>query len=367
MIADYRTSVESHRPSLLSWLGQWAMLLAIAIFVSEVNGQSSNREPQNRQPSAEQGSGLTEGSSDAGESRKPAQDQPLSKFDGQTAFKFLKKVCDIGPRVSGSQGMKLQQDLIQKHFEDLGAGVYPQEFKVRHPNNGSIVQLKNMLIRWHPDRDKRLLICCHYDTRPFADRDPVNPRGTFIGANDGGSGVGLLCELGNHMTELDGNIGVDFVFFDAEEFVFVNRRDQMFVGSTHFAQEFRAKRVKANYIAGVLVDMVADKNLQIYYEKNSIKKAPIVTREIWGIAGRLGIKEFVPKSRHTIRDDHLPLNQIARIPVCDIIDFDFPVSGNSYWHTQKDIAKNCSADSLEKVGTVVLTWIREVQHNKRWQ
>lgn len=79
------------------------------------------------------------------------------------------------------------------------------------------------------------------------------------------------------------------------------------------------------------------------------------------IAGELGIKEFVAKKRHTIRDDHLPLNQIARIPVCDIIDFDFPLDGNAYWHTQKDVVENCSADSLEKVGRVVLQWLKEMQ------
>ena len=286
-------------------------------------------------------------------------------FDGKRSFKYLEQVCDIGPRISGSQGMKLQQEFIKKHFEALEAAVYYQSFRVRHPNHGKEVQLSNMLIRWHPEREQRFLICCHYDTRPFADRDPINPRGTFIGANDGGSGVALLCELGNHMSNLEGNIGVDFVFFDAEEFVFVSRRDPMFVGSTHFAKEYVAGRVKAKYVAGILVDMVADKNLQIYYEANSLKKAPRVTRDIWEIAGRLGIKEFVAKRRHTIRDDHLPLNQIARIPVCDIIDFDFPVDGNRYWHTQNDTVANCSADSLQKVGTVVLTWIRELQ-DKRW-
>ena len=166
------------------------------------------------------------------------------------------------------------------------------------------------------------------------------------------------------MSRLDGKYGVDFLFFDAEEFVFVNRRDPMFLGSTYFAREYAAGRVNAKYTAGVLVDMVADKNLQIYYEGNSLRRAPRVTRDLWAIAARLGIKEFVPKRRHNIRDDHLPLNQIARIPVCDIIDFDYPIDGNSYWHTEKDIVSNCSADSLGKVGRVVLEWLREMQQRQ---
>lgn len=283
------------------------------------------------------------------------------KFDQDSAFKFLKQVCDIGPRMSASDGMQKQQAMLESHFKKQGAEVYYQGFVVRHPETFGNVELKNMLVRWHPKRQKRLMICCHYDTRPYPDRDPVNPRGVFIGANDGGSGVALMCELARHIQELDGNYGVDFVLFDGEEFVYVARRDPMFLGSTHFAREYANGRVRAKYEAGVLVDMVADKNLHLFYEGNSLRKAPRVTRELWGIAGQLGYKEFVAKRRHQIKDDHLPLNDIARIPVCDIIDFDFPIEGNGYWHTQQDVIENCSADSLGKVGTVVLQWLRERQ------
>ena len=289
------------------------------------------------------------------------QDSP-SQFDAAAAFGFLKQVCELGPRPSGSPGMQKQQQLLQNHFQqNTGGEVFFQSFFVRHPNNGRQVELKNLLVRWHPDRKKRLLICCHYDTRPFPDRDPVNPRGVFIGANDGASGVGLMCELGKHVAALKGKFGVDFMFFDGEEFVFVQPRDEMFLGSTYFSRSYANGQVQADYKAGVLVDMVADKNLQIHYEGNSLRKAPRVTRHLWQIAGQMGIKEFVAKKRHTIRDDHLPLNQIARIPVCDIIDFDFPVKGNGYWHTQQDTVENCSAESLGKVGKVVLQWLREMQ------
>ncbi|MEM9409720.1 MAG: M28 family peptidase [Planctomycetota bacterium] len=287
-----------------------------------------------------------------------------SKFDAKASYQYLIDICDIGPRMSTSRGMVKQQEYLKAHFEKLDGAVYFQPFEVFHPLDGRRVELNNMLVRWHPQREKRLLICCHYDTRPFPDRDPVNPRGRFIGANDGGSGVALLCELGQHVGALSGLFGVDFVFFDGEEFVYVAKKDPMFLGSTHFSREYAKGRVRANYIAGVLVDMVGDKNLELYYEGNSLNKAPRVTRDLWSIAGRLGIKEFVPKRRHKIRDDHLPLNRIARIPVCDIIDFDYPVEGNDYWHTEKDIVSNCSADSLGKVGTVVLEWLREMQSRK---
>jgi len=283
-------------------------------------------------------------------------------FDGEAAFEYLKQVVEIGPRVSGSAGMLKQIEFLTQHFEGLEGQVFRQPFQVRHPETGNPVELTNLIVRWHPDRKQRLLICCHYDTRPFPDRDPINPRGVFLGANDGASGVALLCELGKFMPGLEGKYGVDFVFFDGEEFVFVYRRDPMFLGSTFFANEYLKRRGNWRYQYGILVDMVADADLQIYMEGNSMKYCPRLTRSIWAVAKSLEIDEFIPEVRHTIRDDHIPLNEIARIETCNIIDFDYPnpEKGNIYWHTEKDIVENCSAESLGKVGRVVLEWLRQM-------
>ena len=184
-----------------------------------------------------------------------------------------------------------------------------------------------------------------------------------MGANDGGSGVALLCELGKQIAEMDGGYGIDFVFFDGEEFVYLAQRDPMFLGSTFFANEYASRKFDWKYQFAILVDMVGDKNLQIHYEGNSLGYAPRLTRSIWSVAKDLGVVEFVPEQRHKIRDDHLPLNSIAGIETCDIIDFDYPDlnSNNAYWHTQRDIVENCSAESLEKVGSVVLEWLRQMQ------
>jgi len=289
-------------------------------------------------------------------------------FDGEAAYAYLKLICDFGPRPSLSEGMRKQREFLKQHFIALKAEVIEQPFPAREPNSGQVVHLTNLVVRWHPERKKRLLFCCHYDTRPFPDRDPVNPRGVFIGANDGGSGVAVLCELGKQIAEMDGPYGVDFVFFDGEEFVYFDKRDPMFLGSTFFAQQYATQRFDWKYQFGILLDMVGDKELQIYYEGHSLGFAPRLTRSIWGVAQELGVKEFVAKERHKINDDHVPLNTIARIETCDIIDFDFPnpESNNAYWHTEKDTVDNCSADSLGKVGKVVLEWLRQMQRmNKK--
>lgn len=315
---------------------------------------------QNAQIGPKQNPGTTAPQKNKVELATPKQE---SQFDQLAAFGYMKDVCAIGPRVSATAGMRKQQKYIQDHFKKIGGKIFNQPFSARSPYTGKNVRLHNLIIQYHPERKKRILICCHYDTRPFPDMDKFNPRGTFIGANDGASGVGLLCELGKHMADLEGTLGVDFIFFDGEEFVIQRQRDPMFLGSTFFAKQYQAGKIRWKYEYGILVDMVADKDLQIYYEGNSLGFADRLTRGIWAVAKRLNVKEFIPQQRHQIRDDHLPLNTIAGIQTCDIIDFDYPNPnlGNAYWHTEQDVIENCSAESLGKVGSVVLEWIREVQ------
>lgn len=287
-----------------------------------------------------------------------------AEFDQEFAFNHLKAFCAIGSRMSTSQGMAKQQAMLQKHFESLGAQVGYQNFNVNDPRqNGRQATLSNLVVRFHPERKTRLLLCCHYDTRPFPDRDPVNPQGVFIGANDGASGAAFLCELGRHMPNMDGPVGFDFIFFDGEEFVFVARRDPMFLGSLHFARQYQAGNWDVEYKYAVLVDMIGDKDLQLKMEVNSLNMARNLTKMIWSVAKDLKVREFRATKGHTIKDDHLPLNEIAKIPTCDIIDFDYPKPGmrNRYWHTTMDSVENCSADSLGKVGAVMLEWSRRMQ------
>ena len=327
-----------------------------------------NRIAYAQPPAAAQGS--------ASKSEATANQNVIRSFDAQLAFGHLKKICAIGPRVSTTEGMLKQQQYIREQFEPLKAEVTFQRFAAGNPlaNNALAnpngfhrpppqLELANMIVRFRPEATKRLLFCCHYDTRPYPDRDRRNPQGTFIGANDGASGVAVLCELGRHLASLDGPYGFDLVFFDGEEFVYVDRRDPMFLGSTHFANQYVARQENFRYVYAVLIDMVGDANLQIFYERNSLTYAPRLTRSIWAVAQKLKVREFIAKEKYKVSDDHLPLNRIARIPSCDIIDFDYPTprSKNAFWHTEKDTLENCSAESLGKVGKVLLQWSVEMQ------
>ena len=160
------------------------------------------------------------------------------------------------------------------------------------------------------------------------------------------------------MKELDCHYGVEFVFFAGEELVYVEKRYPYFFGSTWFAQQYVKPPPQYKYRWGVLIDMVGDADLQIYQEKNSVAwqdTRPLVM-QIWAIAGRLGVKEFKPRAKYELRDDHLPLHDIAKIPTCDIIDFEYPV-----WHTTRDTVQRCSPSSLAKVGWVLYEWLKTVQ------
>ena len=275
-------------------------------------------------------------------------------FDSARSYGYLKEICDIGPRVSGSEGMTQQQRLLIKHFQSLGADMKAQRFDVAHPVSGVPVRMTNLVVSFDPTAKERVLICCHYDTRPFPDRDLLRPKGVFVGANDGASGVALLMELGNQMNSIRPRYGVDFIFFDGEELVF-KEGDKYFLGSEYFAKWYAEAKPGYRYVAGVLVDMIADRSLQLYMEKNSLSKAPDVTRSVWAVAKRVGVKEFIGREKYEVRDDHLALNDIAKIPTCDIIDFDY-----KYWHTTRDTPLQCSAASLGKVGKVLLHWMVEV-------
>jgi hypothetical protein len=275
-------------------------------------------------------------------------------FDGAAAYEYLKQICAIGPRYSGSPGMTRQQKLLVEHFEKLGGKVSMQEFRARHPVNGTAVEMANLIVEWHPERTERVLLCAHYDTRPYPDRDPRNPRGRFVGANDGASGVAVLMELGKRMGALKGPVGVDFALFDGEELVYRDG-DPYFLGSERFASTYAQSPAKHRYRWGVLLDMVGDKDLQLFQEAHSVEWAdtrPLVA-EIWGLAARLGVREFSPRVGHRVLDDHIKLHDVGGIPTCDIIDYDFPA-----WHTEQDVPGSCSALSLAKVGWVVEEWVR---------
>jgi len=282
-------------------------------------------------------------------------------FDGAKAYQWLKRLCELGPRPSGSPGMAAQQKLLSEYFQALGGEVELQRFRARHPRDGTWVEMANLLVRWAPKSRERILLCAHYDTLPFPLLDRKNPRGVFLGANDNAGGVALLMELARLLPEINCQLGVDFAFFDGEEFIF-RQGDPLFLGSEFFARQYAREQARAappyRYRWAVLVDMIGDADLRIPKERNSYwwrDTRPLI-EQIWATAARLDVKEFLPYVGQEVEDDHLILHNVGRIPCIDIIDFEYPV-----WHTQEDTPERCSPLSLAKVGWVLSEWLKNVK------
>jgi len=288
---------------------------------------------------------------------RPAPPGPLA-FDGKRAMGYLEDVCKIGPRISGTEGMTKQQDLIKKHFEAIGATVTFQKFTARQKSIPRDVEMANIVVTWDPKPEKRILLCSHYDTRPIADQEDDKRRWgkPFVSANDGGSGVAFLMELGHAMKDAKFNVGVDFVFFDGEEYIFSPEEDVYFFGSKHFAAEYRKQR-KVRYHGGILLDMIAGKDAKFPIEQNSWLKADWLIKEVYTLAQTLEVKQFAIKefSRVPVEDDHIALNN-AGIPCIDLIDFDY-----RHWHRLTDTPDACSPDTMVAVAKVLTTWMQLVR------
>jgi hypothetical protein len=270
-------------------------------------------------------------------------------------MRYLKDICNIGPRISNTKGMAKQQELLQKHFEDLGGKVALQRFSAHQLSQREDTPMANLIVSWYPDRERRVILCSHYDTRPIADQELRRRNWTkpFISANDGGSGVALLMEMAHAMKDLKSEVGVDFVFFDGEEFVF-DSEDRYFFGSEHFAKTHK-EDPKCKYLGTVLLDMVGGKNASFPIEPTSSQWAGSLVKEIWTIADEQKCKAFKHRFGQSVRDDHEMLNRYG-IKAIDIIDFSYP-----HWHKLSDLPENCSSESLEQVARVLSVWLQRVK------
>lgn len=278
--------------------------------------------------------------------------------DGERAMKDLKALCDLGPRISGSDAMLAQQKVLTKHFEDCGAKVALQKFEAKQKSQKAKVPMANLIASWNPEKKDRVILCSHYDTRPFASEDDrKNWSRPFASANDGTSGVANLMELARHLKDLPSNYGVDVVLFDGEEYVF-DRQDDFFFGSEEFARQYLATKDKTGtkYAAAVLLDLCAHENARLAVEGYSWAMAPNLVTHLWGVAESVGAKSFHYKRGFNraddVLDDHIALNK-AGIPAVDVIDFDY-----EHWHKITDTPDKCSAKQMAEVGKVLGAWLQ---------
>jgi Iap family predicted aminopeptidase len=280
-----------------------------------------------------------------------ASKQVVPAFDGDMAFSFLTKQTRFGPRGPGMPGHARCLSYLLGELRRYAEKVETQSFVTTLPQ-GKQYELTNLIASFNVQAAKRILLSAHWDTRLWADQDPdKNSRSRpILGANDGASGVAVILEVARQLKKSPLPVGVDLVLFDGEDLGKTGHPESFSAGSKYFASHlpngFRPE-------FGINIDMVGDRVLKLYREKNSERLAPQVQDLVFGTAKTLGVAQFIDSPGEEITDDHLPLNN-AGIPTVDLIDFSYPDDTTNYWHTLADTQDKCSGESLAAVGRVLM-------------
>jgi len=269
-------------------------------------------------------------------------------FDGAKAHQLIRDQVAFGPRIPGTEGHAAQLAWMTGTLTLLAGEVETQPVSYT-TSRGVVLNLTNILARFRPDLQDRILLLTHWDTRPWSDQatEPADRAIPVPGANDGASGTAVLLHLAELMAQTPPPVGVDLLFVDGEDWG-PGTRD-MFIGSRHFAAGMPET---PPWRYGILLDMVGDLDPRFPIEGHSAEYAPQLAQEVWRVAHDLGFGSYFPASVGSrVLDDHLPLNE-AGLQTIDIIDFEYG-PGNSLWHTPDDIPANTSPETLRMVGEVV--------------
>lgn len=296
----------------------------------------------------------------------PATNAP--SFNADSAYAYVENQVKFGPRVPNTPAHKACGNYLASELRRFGAKVYEQEATLTAYDNTGL-EAKNIIGSFNPDNDKRIMLFAHWDSRPYSDHDPdpANYRKPIDGADDGASGVGALLEIARLIGQNDPGIGIDIIFFDAEdygtpEFVDDYKPDTWCLGTQFWAKNPHVPNYYADY--GILLDMVGAKNATFFKEQLSLKKAPNIVEMVWETARNLGYgKYFINATGGAFTDDHEYVIKGRNIPCIDIINND-PENPNGfgwYWHTQKDNMENIDRETLKAVGQTVL----EVIYNRQ--
>ncbi len=283
-------------------------------------------------------------------------------FNQDSAYRYVKEQVDFGPRTPNSQAHAECAAYFVKKFKSFGAQVTEQKFKTRG-FDGKILSGVNIVASYNPEASKRVLLCAHWDSRPFADNDPdpKNHNTPIDGANDGASGVGVLMEIARQIQSQPINIGIDIVLFDMEDYGQPSNsdlpqvQDSWGLGAQYWSRTPHIPGYRARY--GILLDMVGAKGIVFTKEYFSMGYASGVVEKVWGHAAKLGYADiFQNVEAGSVMDDHVYVNKYAQIPTIDIIHHDNSTESSffPYWHTLKDNMDAIDAESLNVVGRVLL-------------
>lgn len=305
------------------------------------------------------------------DNKKPPEDKKILAtvpiFNEDSAYAYIKAQVDMGPRIPNTEIHKKCADWLAEKLKSFGAEVFVQKVKLR-AFNGTLLNAQNIIGSINTKANARILLCSHWDSRPWADNDADSTKWKtgVDAANDGAGGVGVLIEIARILQKNNPNIGVDILLIDAEdygppEFDRGNYPEESWgLGSQYWAKNPHVTNYKARF--GILLDMVGVPNAHFARESFSEEYASDILTKVWSAATRAGYGNyFANEQGGAVNDDHLYINKYSQIPTIDIIHFDRSTKSGfyKYWHTSKDNMDGIDKKTLKAVGQTLLTVIFE--------
>jgi hypothetical protein len=290
--------------------------------------------------------------------------QPVGPaFMADSAMAYCQAQCDFGPRTMNSKAHDLCEEWIVNKFKGFGLEVETQKADLTGWD-GTKLHSTNIIAHFNPQAQRRILICAHWDSRPWADNDPdsTNWHKPVLAANDGASGVGVMLELARILqNDTTLAIGVDLVCFDAEDYgtpQWAEKREDS-ESTWALGAQYWAKNLPENYEPqfGILLDMVGGQGAKFYQEQFSLRYAASIVDKVWSAARHAGFSSlFTNEVGGGITDDHIPVNE-AGIPTVDVIPFYPDCDQSSFgptWHTVNDDMEHLDINTLKAVGQTLI-------------
>lgn len=273
-----------------------------------------------------------------------AGEPPAASID--SVMVHVERQLALGPRVPGSTARDQAARYLARTLERYGARVSLQSFEVDDPYASGRLRLINIVASFEPERTRRLLLCAHYDSRPWADQeaDSLLWLTPIPGAVDGAACVAVLVEIARLVGQQSPNeIGVDIVLFDGEDYGKQGDIDYYLLGSKYFAANLRGYRPTG----AILLDMVGGRGTHVRREAFSKEHAPEWLAFVFARADSLDLDYFEAVDAPPMFDDHVPLLK-AGIEAIDLFGYDFAA-----WHTLGDNASQVDPQKLTQVVTLL--------------
>jgi glutaminyl-peptide cyclotransferase len=279
---------------------------------------------------------------------------PTPDFNADSAYSYVKVQVDFGPRIPGTTAHDKCADYLVAKLKSYGFTVTVQTPTIQTFDNKQFI-IKNIIAQFNPLAQSRIMLCSHWDTRPWADSDKKDKDKPFDSANDGPSGVGVAMEIARQINSSKPNIGVDIMYFDLEDYGEDGGDENTWcLGTQYWGKNLFPANYYANF--GVLLDMVGAPNAVFPKESNSVDLAASSVEKVWKAANDIGYGNyFVSQKRQFVGvDDHIYVNK-AGIPCIDIIEYNQATGGfGDYHHTHKDNMNIIDKNTLKAVGQTLL-------------